>query len=128
MLGRLVAIVSLVAVVSLFVLLQMTTPATIGPLGILIVFILMYTSALGVLTFLLYGGSKLIVKLSRSVTVRQPLEPLPLGRAYYFSSAIALAPVILIGMESVGGVSFYELALVIIFVVIACVYIARRSR
>lgn len=128
MLGRLVAIVSLVAVVSLFVLLHMTTPATIGPLGILIVFILMYASALGVLTFLLYGGSKLLVKLSRSVTVRQPLEPLSLGRAYYFSSAIALAPVILIGMESVGGVSFYELALVIIFVVIACVYIARRSR
>lgn len=127
MLGKIVAIVSLTAVGMLAILLQVTTPATIGPLGIFIVFILMYMSVLGALTFLLYEGSKVVVRLSRSLTVRRPLEPLTFGRSYYFSSVIALAPVMLIGMQSVENVGLYDIGLVVIFVVIACVYIAKRS-
>ena len=54
MLGRAIAISMVGAIVLLAVLLQTTTPATIGPLGILFVFILLYVSVLGVLTFLLF--------------------------------------------------------------------------
>lgn len=127
MLGKLVAIVSLASAVLLAVLLQVTTPATIGPLGILIVFILMYVSVLGVLTFLIYGASKVGVRLSRGVTVRRPLHPLTFGRAYYYSTVVALAPVMLIGMQSVGNVGVYEVGLVVVFVAIACIYITKRS-
>lgn len=127
MLGRIISVSVAVAVLSLAVLLSTTTPTTIGPLGILIVFILMYITALGVLTFLISGGSRLIVRISRSFTVKRPFRPLTLGRAYYFSSVIALAPVMFIGLQSVGEVGFYDVALVVMFVTIACVYIARRS-
>jgi hypothetical protein len=87
----------------------------------------MYVSVLGALTFLMFGISKLIVRLSGSVTIRRPLQPLGLKRSYYFSSVIALAPVIVIGMQSVGEVGFYDLLLVVIFVSIGCVYIAKRT-
>lgn len=113
----------------LVVLLQTTTPATIGPLGILFVFILLYVSVLGVLTFLLFGCSRIIAKLASSVIVRKStIQSLTLGRAYYYSSVLALAPVLFIGMQSVGEVSIYDVVLVVLFVVIACIYIAKRTR
>lgn len=111
----------------LIILLQTTTPATIGPLGILIVFILMYVSVLCALTFLLYAGSGVMAKLSSSVTLKRPLQQLSLGKSYYFSSVIALAPVMLVGMQSVGEVGFYEVVLIILFIAISCVYIAKRT-
>ena len=129
MLGRAIAISMVGAIVLLAVLLQTTTPATIGPLGILFVFILLYVSVLGVLTFLLFGCSRIIAKLVSSIIVRKPtIQPLTLGRAYYYSSVLALAPVLFIGMQSVGEVSIYDVVLVVLFVVIACIYIAKRTR
>lgn len=127
MLGRIVVSSSIVAVVLLVVLLQTTTPATIGPLGILVAFILMYLSVLGALTFLLFGISKLIHRLSVSFTVKKPLQGLTFNKAYYFSSVIALAPIMFIGMQSVSEVSFYDIILVVTFAAIACVYIAKRT-
>ncbi|MET0980438.1 MAG: hypothetical protein ABWX90_04235, partial [Candidatus Saccharimonadales bacterium] len=127
MLGKILTVSLTIAVMLLAIVLQTTTPATIGPLGILFVFILMYVSVLCALTFLLYGGSKLLVKLFSSVTLKRPLQRLSLGKSYYFSSVIALAPVMLIGMQSVGEVGFYEIVLIILFIVISCVYIAKRT-
>jgi hypothetical protein len=128
MLGRIIAISMVAAMVLLTMLLQTTTPATIGPLGILFVFILLYVSVLGVLTFLLFGCSKIVVKIISVFFSRKPIHALSLGRAYYYSSVIALAPVLFIGMQSVGKVSVYEVLLVALFVVIACIYIAKRTR
>lgn len=127
MLGRVVAISSVVAFLLLVIVLQATKPVTIGPLGILMVFILMYMSVLGALTFLLYGLSRITARISASVTVKRPIQPVSFGRAYYYSSVIALAPVMFVGMQSVGEVGVYDVLLVGIFVVIACVYIAKRS-
>ncbi len=127
MLGKIVAVSSLVAALLLIVVLHATQPTTIGPLGILIVFILMYVSALGVLTFSIYGVSKLIDRLSSSFVVRKTSPVITLRRAYYFSSVIALAPVMFIAMQSVGEVGVYDVLLVGLFVVIACIYIAKRS-
>jgi hypothetical protein len=127
MLGRVIAISSVLAMVVLFILWQNTTPSTIGPLGVLFVFVLMYVSVLGVLTFLLFGLNKIIVKLSTSVTVRKPMSRMTLGRSYYFASVMALAPVMIVGMQSVGEVGLYELLLVVLFVGIACIYIAKRT-
>jgi hypothetical protein len=127
MLGKVIAISLVTAIVFLAVLWQTTAPATIGPLGILVVFILMYVSVLGLLTFLLFGASKIISKVSASFVTRRPVGILTLGRAYYFSSVIALAPVMFVGMQSVGEVGFYDVLLVGLFVVIACVYIFKRT-
>jgi hypothetical protein len=127
MLGRILSISLTVSLLLLVILLQTTTPATIGPLGILLIFVLMYMSVLCVLTFLIFTASRLIAKISSSVTVKRPWQALTLTRSYYFASVISLAPVMLIGMQSVGEVSFYEVALIVVFIVISCVYIAKRT-
>jgi hypothetical protein len=126
-LGRALAISLAASVTLLIVLLQTTTPATIGPLGILLIFVLMYLSVLCVLTFLLFAISGMVAKVSSSMTLKRPLQQLSLRRSYYFASVVALAPVILVGMQSVGEVSFYDVLLIVVFIVISCVYIAKRS-
>lgn len=126
MLGRIVAISMVIAMLLLAVLLQTTTPASIGPLGILFVFILLYVSALGVLTFLLYALSGVTAKMAGTFVTRRPMEPFSLRRSYYYASVLALTPVLLVGMQSVGQVGVYDVLLVLMFEVIACIYIAKR--
>lgn len=115
------------AALLLGVLLTTTTPVSAGPFGILVTFILMYVIALVAITFILRVVSAGYARI-RSLTIsKKPVAPLSLKRAYYFASVIALAPVILIGMQSVGEVGIYDLILVLLFVVIACAYVAKRS-
>ncbi len=127
MLERTVAVSVVIAIALLAILLESTTPATMGPVGILIIFILMYVSVLGVLTFLLQLGSGLISKVGSFLAFKKPIEPLGFKKSYYYSTVIALAPILFIGMQSVGEISFYDIFLVVVFVSIACVYIAKRT-
>lgn len=127
MLGRIISVSVVLAVVVLLAILQTTTPSTAGPIGILFVFIFIYMLVLGVLTFLLFWGSKLISKLLQLATQKAPRRPLSLIRSYYFSSILALAPVIFMGMQSVGEVGFYDVILVLLFVGVGCFYVAKRT-
>lgn len=115
------------SVLLLVVLLNMTTPSSAGATGILGVFVLTYLVVFSGLTFFMYGISRIIVKFSRGVTIRRPLRPLTLKQAYYYSSVVALAPVILISMQSVGSLGIYEVGLVIFLVIIGCIYVAKRT-
>jgi hypothetical protein len=128
MLKKLIIIITLVSLCLLVILLNMTTPATAGPFGILAIFIFAYLSSLGVMTVLLYGAGKGLNRLSLLFMTRKPFEPLTLSRAYYYSTVVALAPIMIIGLQSVGEVTIYELLLVALFVLIGCLYITKRIR
>lgn len=128
MLGKIIVFCSIASAIGLVVLLQTTTPATIGPLGILLVFILMYVTALGVLTFLFVAINHLTLKIIEVLDSRKMYTPMSLTRAYYFASVTALAPVMIIGMQSVSQVGPYELLLVVIFLAVSSVYVAKRTR
>ena len=45
---------------------------------------------------------------------------------YYYSTAIALSPTIYIGMQSMGDVGVFEIALLVIFELLACFFIYKR--
>ena len=80
------------------------------------------------ISFFLFGISKLIVSVTAGMTVRKPLTPMPFRRAYYYSAVLAAAPVMIIALQSVRAINIYELLLVIAFEVIACLYVSRRIR
>jgi hypothetical protein len=40
---------------------------------------------------------------------------------------VALGPIILLGLGTVGKIEFYEIVLVLIFIILGCFYIAKRS-
>lgn len=116
-------IVTLGALVILSALLQSTSPSSVHPVGILLIFVLFYLSALGLLTFFVYGTSLIVRHFFQD---RHRIGTLSLHQAYYYSSVLALAPVIIVGMRSIGRTGIYDVVLVAIFEIVACFYIANR--
>jgi hypothetical protein len=121
MLGKVLALSTLLSVVLISTILQSTSPSTIHPLGILVIFVLFYVLALGVLTFLL----KIIFTLVSNAQKKTPAS-LSLQQSYYYASVLALAPVMIIGARSIGRSGGYDIALIVIFELIACFYISKR--
>lgn len=117
---------TVLSIILLAILIGVTNPTTTGPLGILVVFILMYTSVLGALTYLFMLGSRLFVRLAQVIKTRTPPQPVSLLHAYYYASIVALAPVMLVAMLSVNDMGVREILLVVVFEVVACLYIKKR--
>lgn len=115
-------IISACVITALF---NITTPSSAGPPGVLAVFIFAYILFIGVTTFIIYWGAQLLVRISRAIKTSRPFEPMPFKRACYFSTIIALAPIMLIGLQSVGAVSLYSVILIILFVAIGSLYISK---
>ena len=125
MLQRVLALISIASLCLLATMLTTTTPATVGPFGLLVIFITAYLSFVGLISFFLYGLNR-IINLVRGDRRTQPGSQLSFRRAYYFSTIIAVAPVLLIGLQSVGSVGWYEVVLVLIFVGLGCLYVSKR--
>ena len=126
MLKIIISITTAVSLCLLFILLNITKPATTGPFGILAIFSFAYLSSFGLVTFFLYGTSYIVARVSEIFIFRKPLRALTLRRSCFFSSVIATTPIMIIALKSVGVAGFYEYLLVIIFVIIGCLYISKR--
>lgn len=126
MLPRIVATSSLAALVALFALMTFSTPSTAGPFGLLLIFISAYVFLIGFISLFLFGMNRLIIFLSSGLVAKRPLQPLAFRRSYQYSTVLAMAPVMLVGLQSVGAIGIYGVLLVAIFEVIACMYVSRR--
>jgi hypothetical protein len=127
MLAKLLVITGLVSAGLLLILLTSVAPADAGAFGILAVFLLSYVSLLSLLTFALWITAKLIDRIGRELHVLKKANSITLKKAYYYSTVIALGPIIIISLQSVGSVGIYDLGLVVAFIILGCVYVARRT-
>lgn len=125
--GKILLILSTASFILLLFLLNNTTPATAGPLGVLAVFLCLYIIALSAISFILYYSQHLVKWATKFFYLKKPIKSLSWQRSYYYSSVIALGPIILLGLGTVGKVEFYEIILVLIFITLGCFYIAKRS-
>lgn len=128
MLPKIIATLSLASLCVLSMMLTFTSPASAGPFGLLVIFVAAYLSFLGLISFFLFGINRIVVMVSSGMTVRKPLQPLTFSKAYYYSTVLAAAPVMLIGLQSVHSVGVYEVILVLIFEIVACLYVSKRMR
>lgn len=126
MLPRVIATISLASLCVLSFMLTFTSPADAGPLGLLVIFIAAYLTFVGVISFFLFGMNRFFIMITTGMALRKPITRFPFKRAYYFSTVLAAAPVMLIGLQSVQSIGFYEVLLVVIFEVVACLYVSRR--
>lgn len=127
MLGKVIAVSTVTAGIILIIMLQTTNPSTVGPLGLLAVFFLLYIIVLGALTEALWVGSKALQAVGRQFASKRPPGRLSLRRAYYFSSVLALGPIMALAMMSIGAFGIYEMVLIGIFLAVALLYVSRRS-
>ena len=131
--NKLIFVGSLVAGIALFSLLQTTSPTSIGPAGILLIFVLMYVVTLGLLIIIFTNYTKIKIKIMHWRSNRHQEHSTSyyrlysLERSYYYASVLALAPVMLIGMASINSISIFDIILVIIFVLMGCLYVTRRT-
>lgn len=124
---RILLLLSAISLVALLTILQVTTPIEAGPLGILIVLGLLYMSVLGGLTFLFFWASRIISRIARLLATRRPWTSITMLQAYYYASVIALAPIMIIAMTSVGASGWREFFLVGLFVLLGVIYVQRRT-
>jgi hypothetical protein len=126
MLKIIISILSLLSLCLLLVIVNITSPTSASPFGILIVFALIYLSSFGLATFFIYFFSKIVSFTSRLFVARKPIAVVDFKKACTFSLIIAAAPVMILGLKSVGANEIYGYILVLLFVVISLAYMSKR--
>ena len=108
----------------------MTTyePSSVGAPGILAVFFLGYLVILCTLSIFIWMLVYFIGRFRSEIKIFERIQQLSIREIYYYSSVLALAPIIIVSLRSVGEVSFYEISLVVLFEILGCLYVAKRAK
>lgn len=122
-------LVPLFALVALLLIMNSTDPISIGPGGILVVFLLIYIFWAGFFFTMIHLGigfvSRFVISRRKVVTVRS-IE-VGVRRAYYIASALAFVPVLFIAMNSLGQLQIRDVLLVLSFTALVIFYIIKRT-
>ena len=123
--GLIIAL-SMASFAGMILMMYLTHPGEVGPFGVLTFFILLYVFCSGII----YLGLNVIKKIATIILPKgfwkMRLEGLSSIKVYYFTSVLAFAPVVLLGMASVGGLKMWDIGLVLLFEALACFYVAHR--
>lgn len=111
---RLIPVFSMLAAILLLLMLNFTTPADVGPLGVLVFFTACYVVVLGVALLLV----KIFMKLAGKKMGR---------RGYLYAAIIAFGPIMLLLAQSLGTLGPATIALVAVVVFLACFLVSKRS-
>lgn len=120
-------IVGALAGVALGYMLFFSSPVEAGAIGILSVFLLSYVLLVVVLTFFIFTAHRIIIRLFYSDRAEHITDKVTFRRSYYFASILALGPILLVSLRSVGQVGVTELLLVCTLLVIGCLYVSRQT-
>lgn len=126
-LGKFLVIILLASFVLLLFILNNSTPSSAGPFGVLVVFMCVYVIIMSLLTFVIFYGQRLIKWFTKFFYLKKPFTELSSLRAYYYASVLAIGPVILLGLGTVGAVPAYVFLLIAIFMLLGCFYVAKRA-
>lgn len=114
--------VLVVAVAAVVALMSNMSPSSAHPAILLLVFLLFYTISLVFILLLIVFAMKLSIRLRGG----EQLEPKAHRNAYMYASVLALAPVIGLAINTVGGITYREIALIVAFEGIALFYVWKR--
>jgi hypothetical protein len=112
----------------LFYVWNTTNPATVAPVGILGVFILLYFFWLSVFFIIIHLGFLLLQKtnLLQLLINRRKGRSFKPRIAYYIASIVAFFPVLILAIQSINQLTIRDILLVIAFVCLAVFYVIKR--
>lgn len=125
MLKRIVAFMTVCSIVGVLAIMQSSAPSHSSPLVILLVFLLLYMSVFGALTFLLYGVRLAVVRIGKG-KLNDRTNTL-FSRSIVYGSVLAFSPIILVAVQSIGGLKLYEIILVVVFEAVAIFYVYKQQ-
>jgi len=104
----------------LLYVLNTTSPTTTGVMGILVVFLLLYAFSLSAVFVFLHLASKLLKRLRPKISIDS-------RRSYYLAMVLALLPVFLLALSSIGQLRATDVGLILCFLALASFYVIRRT-
>lgn len=111
---RLILFLSLVAAVLMLFMLNFTTPAGVGALGVLVFFFACYVLTLGIAVLLVRLFTRLAGK--------------KMGRkGYLYAAVIAFGPIMLLLVQSLGALTPITLVLVVTLILLVCFLISKSK-
>lgn len=122
---RYVAIVAALAVIADVVIVHAVTPMGVGPLGILAFFLCLYVATASICYLVMAATRRVVMRVVRRDVHRRLAAVTPL-KLYYYASIVGLMPVILLGMQSIGGVTAWDILLLTLFLGLGCFYVHKR--
>lgn len=114
MFNRLMLLLSLLAVIIILAMINLTTPTSVGPLGVLVFFTMIY--------IVIYGVVNLIVVAFMKANGKKGGEK----KNRYYSAMISFGPIMLLLIQSFGSLSVITVAMVMVFVALGCFVINKR--
>lgn len=126
--SRWIFAIPLVSALAIFILMVQTSPQSVGPAGILLVFLLLYVFFASCLFIVLHAGESIVRRLAGEDRVRRlPRWGLEVKRAYYLASVVAFVPVALLAMQSLGQLQVTDVLLVAALAGLLSFYLLRVS-
>lgn len=119
---RIVSLIALVATIFIVVLLNATNPSSAGPFGILAFFTCLYILFICIFYVIFLVSERIAANFFNFNKISEKSK----YKIYYYSTMISLAPTIYVGMQSMGGVGFFEVMLLVIFELLVCFFIHKR--
>lgn len=114
MFNRLMLLLSFVAVVIILAMINLTTPTSVGPLGVLVFFTMIYLA--------IYGVVNLIVVAFMKANGKKNGE----RKNRYYAAMISFGPIMLLLVQSFGSLSIITATLIVVFVMLGCFVISKR--
>lgn len=113
--NRIIILASIISLVVLILMLNLTSPTEIGPSGVLLFFTTVYVFAFGVAVFL--------IKLFYSLALKRTTFR---NKDYLYSAVAAFGPVMLLMARSFGAVTVWTVSLVVLFLFLAEFFVCKR--
>ncbi len=114
-----------ISVLAMYLFMSLTNPSTAHPLVLLFFFLILYVVFLLIfMIVIVYGGDLLSLLRISKVKLGKKSS---LSQAYIHASVLALAPVMLVAINSVGALNLRTVVLVVIFEMLLFFYVKRRS-
>lgn len=120
LMDKVVLTASLIALFLIAMMMFFTSPGVVGPLGIMIFFVLIYVFFLGLAVF----GCRLFFRLlgkANKIYANHIVK-----KSYRYGSIVALAPVIMLLCISFGGVSWFQIVLTLLIEAGLCFLVSRN--
>lgn len=107
-------LLSLVSVIVILAMINLTTPTGVGPLGVLVFFTMIYIA--------IYGVVNLMVAAFMKANGKKTGE----RKNRFYAAMISFGPIMLLLVQSFGSLNIVTLLMIVIFVMLGCFVINKR--
>lgn len=113
--NRVICIISAIGLAALLLMVNITSPTTIGPFGVLLFFTTLYIVSFGLITLLFQAFTRLAFK-------KKTLK----SKDYLHTAVIAFAPIMLLMARSFGAINVWTVGLITSFLILAEFLVYKR--